>query len=100
MLATALAAVALPAVSCGVFGYPLADAARIRRPETLPLKKYAFADGEGTCKIYIEFGAGELRARGYDFVLVSHLDGGSGALGRRRGQGAGLRTRRDTVRLL
>ena len=41
----------------------LADAARIRRPETVPLKKYAFADGEGTCKIYIEFGAGELRAR-------------------------------------
>ena len=41
----------------------LADAALIRRPETSPLKKYAFADGEETCKIYIEFGAGELRAR-------------------------------------
>ena len=36
---------------------------RIRRPETSPLKKYAFADGEETCKIYIEFAAGELRAR-------------------------------------
>ncbi|CAH0366594.1 unnamed protein product [Pelagomonas calceolata] len=41
----------------------LADAARVRRPETSPLKKYAFADGEETCKIYIEFAAGELRAR-------------------------------------
>ena len=41
----------------------LADAARLRRPETVPLKKYAFADGEETCKIYIEFAAGELRAR-------------------------------------
>ena len=41
----------------------LADAARVRRPETLPLKKYAFADGEETCKIYIDFAAGELRAR-------------------------------------
>ncbi len=41
----------------------LADAARVRRPETLPLKKYAFADGEETCKIYIEFALGELRAR-------------------------------------
>ena len=41
----------------------LADAARVRRPETLPLKKYAFADGEGTCKIYIDFALGELRAR-------------------------------------
>ena len=41
----------------------LADAARVRRPETVPLKKYAFADGEETCKIYIEFAAGELRAR-------------------------------------
>ena len=41
----------------------LADAARVRRPETLPLKKYAFADGEGTCKIYIDFAAGQLRAR-------------------------------------
>ena len=41
----------------------LADAARVRRPETLPLKKYAFADGEETCKIYIEFAAGELRSR-------------------------------------
>ena len=40
----------------------LADA-RVRRPETVPLKKYAFADGEETCKIYIEFAAGELRAR-------------------------------------
>jgi hypothetical protein len=36
---------------------------RGRRPETSPLKKYAFADGEATCKIYIEFAAGELRAR-------------------------------------
>ena len=36
---------------------------RGRRPETSPLKKYAFADGEGTCKIYIDFAAGELRAR-------------------------------------
>ena len=36
---------------------------RVRRPETVPLKKYAFADGEETCKIYIEFAAGELRAR-------------------------------------
>ena len=44
----------------------LADAARVRRPETLPLKKYAFADGEETCKIYIEFAAGELRARRTD----------------------------------
>jgi len=41
----------------------LADAARLRRPETSPLKKYAFADGEDTCKIYIEFAAGELRSR-------------------------------------
>ena len=41
----------------------LADAARVRRPETLPLKKYAFADGEGTCKIYIDFAAGQLRMR-------------------------------------
>ena len=41
----------------------LADAARKRRPDTSPLKKYAFADGEETCKIYIEFAAGELRAR-------------------------------------
>ena len=41
----------------------LADAARVRRPETLPLKKYAFADGEETCKIYIDFAAGELRSR-------------------------------------
>ena len=41
----------------------LADAARARRPETVPLKKYAFADGEDTCKIYIDFAAGELRAR-------------------------------------
>ena len=41
----------------------LADAARVRRPETVPLKKYAFADGEETCKIYIDFAAGELRAR-------------------------------------
>ena len=41
----------------------LADAARVRRPETLPLKKYAFADGEATCKIYIDFAAGQLRAR-------------------------------------
>ena len=41
----------------------LADASRVRRPETSPLKKYAFADGEATCKIYIEFAAGELRAR-------------------------------------
>jgi len=41
----------------------LADAARVRRLETSPLKKYAFADGEETCKIYIEFAAGELRAR-------------------------------------
>ena len=41
----------------------LADAARVRRPETSPLKKYAFADGEETCKIYIDFAAGELRAR-------------------------------------
>ena len=41
----------------------LADAARVRRPETLPLKKYAFADGEETCKIYIEFASGELRSR-------------------------------------
>ena len=41
----------------------LADAARVRRPETSPLKKYAFADGEETCKIYIEFAAGDLRAR-------------------------------------
>ena len=41
----------------------LADAARVRRPETSPLKKYAFADGEETCKIYIEFEAGDLRAR-------------------------------------
>ena len=40
--------------------------ARVRRPETSPLKKYAFADGEGTCKVYIEFGAGELRARRTD----------------------------------
>jgi hypothetical protein len=40
----------------------LADA-RVRRPETSPLKKYAFADGEETCKIYIEFAAGQLRAR-------------------------------------
>ena len=40
----------------------LADT-RGRRPETSPLKKYAFADGEETCKIYIEFAAGELRAR-------------------------------------
>ena len=40
----------------------LADA-RVRRPETSPLKKYAFADGEETCKIYIEFAAGDLRAR-------------------------------------
>ena len=37
--------------------------ARVRRPETSPLKKYAFADGEATCKIYIDFAAGELRAR-------------------------------------
>ena len=44
----------------------LADAARVRRPETSPLKKYAFADGEETCKIYIEFAAGELRARRTD----------------------------------
>ena len=36
---------------------------RVRRPEAVPLKKYAFADGEETCKIYIEFAAGELRAR-------------------------------------
>ena len=37
---------------------------RVRRPETSPLKKeHAFADGEETCKIYIEFAAGELRAR-------------------------------------
>ena len=36
---------------------------RVRRPETSPLKKYAFADGEETCKIYIEFAAGDLRAR-------------------------------------
>ena len=36
---------------------------RVRRPETSPLKKYAFADGEETCKIYIEFAPGELRAR-------------------------------------
>ena len=41
----------------------LADAARLRRPETVPLKKYAFADGEETCKIYIEFAAGKLRSR-------------------------------------
>ena len=41
----------------------LADAARLRRPETSPLKKYAFADGEETCKIYIEFAAGDLRSR-------------------------------------
>ena len=41
----------------------LADAARVRRPEAVPLKKYAFADGEETCKIYIEFAAGELRSR-------------------------------------
>ena len=41
----------------------LADAARVRRPETSPLRKYAFADGEETCKIYIEFAAGELRSR-------------------------------------
>ena len=41
----------------------LADAARVRRPETSPLKKYAFADGEETCKIYIDFALGELRAR-------------------------------------
>ena len=41
----------------------LADAARKRRPDTSPLKKYAFADGEETCKIYIEFAAGELRSR-------------------------------------
>ena len=41
----------------------LADAARVRRPETLPLKKYAFADGEVTCKIYVDFALGELRAR-------------------------------------
>ena len=41
----------------------LADAARVRRPETVPLKKYAFADGEATCKVYIDFAAGELRAR-------------------------------------
>ena len=41
----------------------LADAARVRRPETVPPKKYAFADGEGTCKIYIDFALGELRAR-------------------------------------
>ena len=41
----------------------LADAARVRRPEAVPLKKYAFADGEETCKIYIEFAAGDLRAR-------------------------------------
>ena len=41
----------------------LADAARGRRPEAVPLKKYAFADGEETCKIYIEFAAGQLRAR-------------------------------------
>ena len=38
----------------------LADAARVRRPETVPPKKYAFADGEETCKIYVEFAAGEL----------------------------------------
>ena len=36
---------------------------RVRRPEAVPLKKYAFADGEGTCKIYIDFALGELRAR-------------------------------------
>ncbi len=41
----------------------LADAARVRRPEAVPLKKYACADGEETCKIYIEFAAGDLRAR-------------------------------------
>ena len=41
----------------------LADMASVRRPETLPLKKYAFADGEGTCKIYIDFAAGQLRMR-------------------------------------
>ena len=40
----------------------LADT-RVRRPETSPLKKYAFSDGEETCKIYIEFAAGELRSR-------------------------------------
>ena len=44
----------------------LADAARVRRPETSPLKKYAFADGEATCKIYIDFAAGQLRARRTD----------------------------------
>ena len=41
----------------------LADAARVRRPGTSPLKKYAFADGEVTCKIYVDFALGELRAR-------------------------------------
>ena len=44
----------------------LADAARVRRPEAVPLKKYAFADGEETCKIYIDFAAGQLRARRTD----------------------------------
>ena len=41
----------------------LADASRVRRAETSPLKKYAFADGEETCKIYIDFAADQLRAR-------------------------------------
>ena len=51
---------------------------RVRRPETVPLKKYAFADGGETCKIYIEFAAGELRARrtGEDGSARHCLDAG------------------------
>lgn len=41
----------------------LADASRVRRPETSPLKKYSFSDGAETCKVYIDLQAGELRAR-------------------------------------
>ena len=64
----------------------LADAARVRRPETVPLKKYAFADGEETCKIYIDFAAGELRARRTeeDGSARHCLDAGAVALFERR----------------
>ena len=44
----------------------LADASRVRRPETSPLKKYSFSDGAETCKVYIDLQAGELRARRTD----------------------------------
>ena len=64
----------------------LADAARVRRPEAVPLKKYAFADGEETCKIYIEFAAGDLRARRTeeDGSARHCLDAGAVALFERR----------------